>query len=158
MANLKSTRGAQTELVAEFTFDALLDSMPTTVGNTIAGATPVYNAAVVPIGGVASNVFDAIQLPPGAVVVGGDVSVEAAVAGPTASTISVGDAANATRYANAVSLLAAGRTALSLTGFRHAGENLRLTIANTVAAATVGKVTVRVMYTIGGRITEAQPN
>ena len=161
MASLKSTRGAQWPLMAEFTFDvstAANDSMPTTVGNVIAGATPVYNAAVVPIGGVAANIFDFIQLPPNAVIVGGDVVVETAVVGPTASTLSVGDLNNATRYLNAVSLLAAGRTAFTLTGFVHAGENLRMSITNTVAVATVGKVTVRALYTIRGRNNEAQPN
>lgn len=160
MANLQAARGAQYPLMAEFTFDvstAANDSMATTVGNVIGGATPVYNAAVTPIGGVATNIFDVIKLPPNAVVVGGDVTVETAVVGPTASTITVGDAGNATRYLGSTSLLAAGRTALVPTQFVGIGDNIRITVANTVAAATAGKVTVRVLYTIRGRVQEVQP-
>ena len=159
MASLKQIRGAQWALDAEFIADlstAANDSMATTVGNTIGGAAPAYNAAVVPIGGVATNVFEVIGLPPNAIVIGGAVTVESAVVGPTASTISIGDLNNATRYASAVSLLAAGRTALTLNGYRGVGENLRITVSNSVAAATAGKFTVRILYVVTGRVNEVQ--
>lgn len=162
MSALKATRGAQWPLMAEFTFDvstAAADTMPTTVGNVIGGAAPAYNAAGVLIGGVATNVFEIASLPVGAVVVGGDVAVETAVVGPTASTITVGDAASAARYLGSTSLLAAGRTPLVPTGFRAgstSGKNIRITVANTVAAATAGKVTVRVLYTVANRTSEVQ--
>ena len=159
MAALKQTRGAQWPLLAEFTFDvstAVADTMPTVVGNVIGGASPAYNAAGVVIGNVGTNIFEVIGLPVNATVVGGEVVVETAVAGPTASTITVGDSGSATRYLGSTSLLSAARTALTPTGFRGAGENIRITVANTVANATAGKVTVRVLYTVQGRQNEVQ--
>lgn len=159
MSALRQARGAQYPLMAEFTFDvstAVADTMPTVVGNVIGGAAPAYNAAGVSIGAVASQIFEVIGLPPGAVVVGGDVVAESAVVGPTVSQISVGDSGNATRYLGATSLLAAGRTALVPTGYRGVGENIRITVNNTVAVATAGKVTVRVLYTVQGRTQEMQ--
>jgi hypothetical protein len=55
-------------------------------------------------------------------------------------------------------VLAAGRTALLLTTplVSNAGGNMRLTFNYTVANATVGKVRLRVMYTLDGRAQEAQ--
>ena len=156
MSNLRSARGAQYPLFAEFTFDLSADSMPTVVGNVIGGAAAAYNAAGVSLGQVGTDIFDIIGLPPGATVVGGEVVVETAVVGPTAATISVGDANSATRYANAVSMLSAARTALTLTGYRGTGENIRMTLNRTVAAATAGKVTVRVGYTVQYRQQEVQ--
>jgi hypothetical protein len=161
MAALKATRGAQAPLVAAFTFDvstAVADTMPTVVGNVIAGAIPAYNATGVSIGAVASQIFDVINLPVNAVVIGGEVVVETAVVGPTVSTISVGDAGSATRYLGATNLLAAARTALVPTGFVGTGGNIRITVNNTVAVATAGKVTVRVLYVIRGRQSEASGN
>lgn len=159
MAALKTSRAAQWPLLAEFTFDvstAVADTMPTTVGNTIGGASPAYNATGVVMGSVGTNVYEIANMPPGATVIGGEVVVETAVAGPTVSTISVGDSGSATRYLGATSMLSAARTALTLTGFRGAGENIRITVNNTVAAATAGKVTVRVLYTVQGRQNEVQ--
>lgn len=156
MTALRQTRGAQWPLQGEFTADLFADTMPTVVGNVIGGAQPAYNAAGVSIGMVATNIFEVIGLPPSATIVGGDVTVNIAAVGPTVSTISVGDLNNATRYANAVSLLAAGRTALTPTGYRGVGENIRITVNNTVAAATAGNVTVRVLYSVQGRISEVQ--
>ena len=162
MASLKSTRGAQWPLQAEFTFDVSTvtnDSMPTTVGNTLAGATPAYNATVQSIGGVyagAAQIYEMLNLPPNATIVGGEVVVETAVVGPTASTLSLGDLGLGTRYASGINLLAAGRTPLTLTGYRGVGENIRGSVTNTVAPATAGKVTVRVLYTTQGRMNEVQ--
>ena len=102
-------------------------------------------------------VASVINLPEGAVVVGGEVAVETAGVGPTAYTVSLGDSSSATRYASAVDLKTAARTALTLTGYRTT-ENLRLTIASTVANASAGKATVRVMYTIPNRANEVVPN
>ena len=49
------------------------------------------------------------------------------------------------------------RTALTLTGFR-TSQNLRLTIASTVANATAGKATVRALYVTPGKANEVVPN
>lgn len=146
MSAIKATRTAQYPLYAEFTFnfdDTMTDKD---------GATKDFKTVGTSI------IADVINLPPYAVVVGGDVVTETAVAGSTAYNISVGDSGSATRYLNATNHVATNRTALVPTGYVGAGENLRLTVAPTVAAATAGKVTVRVMYTIRNRANETVPN
>lgn len=164
MANLKSTRGAQWPLLVEFTFDvstAVNDSMPTVVGNVIGGVAPVYNATPQAIGGFyagVAQIYDIINLPPGATLIGGEMIVETAVVGPTAAGIGLGDTNSQNRYLANTSMLATGRTALTLTGYRGVGENVRMTITNTVAIATAGKVTVRLLYSVQYRQNEAQPN
>lgn len=146
MALLKATRGAQYPLLAEFTFN-----FDDTAVDTVAGTTKTFGSTY-----GQSLVFEAIPLPPNANVIGGEIIVETAYATSTAATISVGDSGSATRYANAVDLKTAARTALTLTGFRGSGENIRLAVNTTVANATAGKATVRVLYTVQGRANEAQ--
>lgn len=144
MAALKAARTAQYPLMAEFTFN-----FDDTAIDTVAGTSKTFGSTF-----GQSLVFDAIPLPPNANVIGGEVIVETAYVGPTAATISVGDSASATRYANAVDLKTAARTALTLTGFRGAGENIRLAVNATVANASAGKATVRVLYTVQSRANE----
>jgi hypothetical protein len=146
MPLLKSSRTAQYPLVATFSW-----AFDDTAVDTVSGTTKTFGSTF-----GQSLVFDAIPLPPGAVVIGGEVVVETAYAGPTAATVSVGDASSATRYANAVSMLAAGRTALTLTGFSVTTQNIRLTVNATVANATAGRVSVRVMYVVANRAQEVQ--
>ncbi len=172
MAALKSTRSAQRVMASEFIFDiSAADTLPLVQGNTISGAGPnAYSQAVSPnqalsaiYGGVA-QVYDFVNLPQNAEIVGGDIYVQTALVGPTAATLSLGDAgdsvngASATRYANAVSLLATGRTALTLPGIVHLnGQNLRGTLTLTVAPATAGRVIVRVLYVIQGKNDDVIP-
>lgn len=146
MAVLKASRTAQWPLMAEFTFN-----FDDTAVDTVAGTSKTFGSTF-----GQSLVFDAIPLPPNANVIGGEIVVETAYATSTAATISVGDSVSATRYANAVDLKTAARTALTLTGFRGAGENIRLAVNATVANATAGKATVRVLYTVQGRSNETQ--
>lgn len=146
MALLKATRNAQWPLMAEFTFnfdDTMVDVNGVTKDFKTFGGNPVV---------------DAINLPANANVIGGELVVETAYTGTTVATVSIGDSASATRYGSAINLMSAARTALTLTGFRGAGENLRLTFNLTVANATAGKATVRVLYTIQGRSNEVQTN
>lgn len=146
MAKLIAARTAQWPLLSEFTFN--------------------FDDTIVDINGVEKDfgktethdvVAQIINLPEGAVVFGGEIVVETAGVGPTVYTASLGDSASATRYANAVDLKTAARTPLTLTGFR-TSENLRLTINSTVAAASAGKATVRVLYTLPHRANEVVPN
>ncbi len=143
MAKVLATRGAQWPLTAEFVIN-LTDTVVNTTGAEEA------------VGTVGSHVFDAINLPANAIVVGGAVTTEVAATGPTALNISVGDSVSATRYLGATDRAAAGRTALVPTGYVGTGENLRVTIAPTVGAATAGKVSVHVQYIIRNRVTETQ--
>lgn len=143
MSKLIATRGQQYPLVAEFTFkfdDTMVDT---------AGATKDFKT-------VGSTVVDAINLPVGAIVTGGEVVTETAVGGSTAYNVSVGDSGSATRYLSATDRVAAGRTALVPTGYVGNGEQIRVTVAPTVAAATAGKVTVRVQYIVRNRVNETQ--
>lgn len=160
---LISSRTAQYLLGSEFAFNwnnfviDTVDLVKKTFGSTVAAATDPAEAGLT--GPVANTVtFDAIPLPPGAVITGGEVIVETAFVGPTAATLSLGIAGTLTGLANAVSLLAAGRTALTLTTplVANSGQNIRLTYAYTVANATAGKARVRLQYTVDGRSSEVQ--
>lgn len=143
MSTLKATRQSQYPLVAEFTF-SVGDDMVNTSGNSDGFAT------------VGSHVFDVINLPPYAIVIGGEVVTETAATGSTAYNISVGDSGSATRYLGVTDRTTAARTALVPTGYVGAGENIRLTVAPTAATATAGKFTLRVQYIIRGRGNEVQ--
>lgn len=146
MAVLKAQRTSQDLLVAEFIFnynDTAVDS----VAGTSKTFGSVYTDAIV---------FDAINMPSGAQIVGGDLVVETAGVGPTAYTLAIGVAGNTACYLAATSLLAAAntRTALLLTtalASNAAGANIRFTIASTVANASAGKFRVTVLYKLDGR-------
>jgi hypothetical protein len=148
MALLKATRTAQTPLLAEFVFnynDTMAD---------IAGVTKTFGSVYTDLG-----TFDAINLPLGAVVEGGEVIVETQGAGPTAYTLSVGVNGATTAYATTVDLKGAAgtKTAFTLTTTSFSsldGKNVRLTMNSTAANATAGKFRVRVLYTIDGRANE----
>ena len=160
MAKLLASRSAQWPLVQEFTFDvstAVDDKMATVVGNVIGGASPHFQAPTQSIGGFYAGVgqiYEIAPLPVGATLISGEVVVNTAVVGPTASSITVGDSANATRYLGTTSMLSAARTALVPTGFIGNGENIRITVTNTVAVATAGKVSIRLTYVMAGRVNE----
>jgi hypothetical protein len=153
MAVLKATRSAQYPMVAEFTFnwdDTMLDT---------SAVSKDFNA-------VGTPVFDVINLPLKAEVIGGDLVVETAWATSTLATASIGDADSATRYGSALDLKSAARTALTITipdadsapSGSYAGKNIRLTFNITAAAATAGKATVRVLYILRDRANEVTPN
>lgn len=145
MSKLIAARSQQYPLVAEFTFnfdDTMVD---------IAGVTKDFKT-------VGSTVVDAINLPPSATVIGGEVVTETAITGATAYNVSIGDSGSATRYLGATNRVAAGRTAIVPTGFVGNGEQIRLTVSPTVADATAGKVTVRIEYVVRNRANETQTN
>lgn len=137
---LKSARQAQYPQFAEFRF-TMADTMVDVNGAIVA----FKNAA---------GVFEPIPLPAGAIVVGGDVTVETASDDTGTATIAVGDSITPARYLAATSIKAAGRTVLGLTGYRTLGENLRITLANANGNATVGVVSLRLEYIIANRMHE----
>lgn len=163
MSKLLANRGAQIPLFQEFVFTSngwvidSADGAKKTLGSTPALSTDPLEPAL--NGPVANTIsFDCLPMPVGAVIVGGDVVVETAYAGSTAATVSLGIAGTLTALASAVDMKTAGRTALVLTTtvpmVANGGQNLRATIAYTVANATAGKVRLRVLYTIDGRVNE----
>lgn len=145
MALLKKNRSGQYPLVQEFRW---------TVGDTLAN-TPGVVAALNAAG---SQTFEPIGLPPGAVVIGGELVVNTVSNDAGAATVSVGDSVNATRYLAATSVKAAGRTALVPTGYDGLGEDIRITVSNATGGATTGSFTLRVQYVIQGRSNEVQTN
>ena len=158
-----ASRTAQFDLTADFNpsyNEWVIDSVDGT--KKTFGSTPALSTDPLEIalnGPVANTItFDGIPLPNGAVLVGGAVIVETAFVGPTVATVSVGIAGNLAVLANAVDLKTAGRTALALTSplLGNAGQNVRITVAYTVANATAGKVRVRVNYTVDSRTNEIQ--
>ncbi len=145
MALKKITRAAQWPLVAEFTA-----SFSDTATDAVTGAVKGFGTTI------AENlILDAIALPQGAVVCGGEVIVETQGVGPTAYTVKLGVAGDDACFLAASDLLAAANTRYPLLLTKQLaandGKDLRLTMASTVAAATAGKFRVRVMYTIDGR-------
>lgn len=99
--------------------------------------------------GTAEN---AINVPGNAIVVGGALTVLTAWNSATTATLSLGDAGSATRYANAVDLKTAARTALTVTGYKHTvSEWLKALIAQAGAAATAGAARIELEYVVQGR-------
>ena len=145
MSLLKATRTAQFPLVAEFTWN-FDDTMVNTAGNTV-------NFGSSNLGG-AAGFFAVIPLPPNAVVIGGDVTIETAF--DTAGyDITVGDTTTTNRYLATTDLKALSRTALVPTGFRGAGENVVLGFTSD-DVCTTGKGTLRVQYIVQNRSNEVQ--
>jgi len=156
-----ATRTTQYLMVSEFAanFNEFVvdsaDGAKKTFGATPATSTDPLEPAL--NGPVANTItFDCVPMPTGAVIIGGAVIVETAFAGPTAATLSLGIAGSLTALASAIDLKTAGRTALSLTSplISNGGQNLRMTLAYTVANATAGKVRLRVDYSVDGRTNE----
>lgn len=150
MATIKKTPGAQTVLAADIQ-----------LGYTTGGSDGVAsdgmlatNGAVVLVSAAAATVFDVLNIPVGAQVIGGDLNKITAVATTATATVAIGDSAVANRYLAANDLKAQARVALVPTGYISLGEPLRLTIANADGTGTAGKFKVTIMYTMTGRITE----
>lgn len=160
---LLASRTAQYPLVAgiiasfnSWVTDAV-DLVSKTFGSTVALSTDPAQAGLT--GPVANTiVWDAIPLPVGAVITGGELIVETAYVGPTVATLAVGTAASPAALLAATDLKTVGRTALLLTSplLAQDGSNVRMTLAYTVANATAGKFRLRVMYTVDGRALEVQ--
>lgn len=144
MPLIRKTRAVQYPLASEATFN-LVDTMM-----AVDGTVRAFNATG------ALSLFEMVPLPPNAIVIGGDVTVETASDDTGTATVSVGDSLSAARYLAATSIKAVGRTPLVPTGFRGNGEDIRLTFANQNGNATVGRVSVRVTYVVTGRSNEVQ--
>jgi hypothetical protein len=140
MALLKSTRQAQYPQFADFKF-SMADTMV-----DVNGAITGFKSA--------AGVFEPIPLPPNSIIIGGDVTVETASDDSVTATIAIGDSITPARYLAATNIKALARTPLVPTGYRTLGENLRITLANAGANATVGTVSIRLEYIIQNRMHE----
>ena len=96
---------------------------------------------------------DAIDLPGGAVITSGDVTVIIPWNSATSATLTLGDAADPDRYTAApVDLKTAGRTELTITGHQTPiAESIKALLAQAGAAATAGLARVTVNYYVQGR-------
>lgn len=98
-----------------------------------------------------ATAYDALDLPVGAVVTGGDLVVTTAWNSTTAS-LQIGDVTLASRYSGAVDLKTAARTALTPTGFTHTAVEKVLKGANIITGtATAGAARLSVTYYVKGR-------
>lgn len=150
MAKLIAARSAQYPLVAEFTFNFDDTMVPVSGGTAIANTTEVDFGKT----NIAATVFKVIPLPIGATVIGGSVVTHTAF-DTAAYAVTVGDSGSATRYLGSTDKKGTGVTALVPTGYVGEGEDLRIGVTNT-DVCTAGKMTVRVEYTIAGRVSEIQ--
>lgn len=99
-----------------------------------------------------SNVA-ALDLPVGAIVVGGDVVVTTAFDSVTSDVIIVGDVTTTNRYIASTSIAALGRIAVVPTGFTVTATQpaVRLTWTGVGTAPTEGALRLRVDYIVKGR-------
>lgn len=161
MAKLVPTRQSQNVQVAEFVAN---------FSDTMVDAAGVLKDMLAVTAG---DVFKAINLPKGAQVVGGELQVEILGVGPTAYTVEVGHTtdglpgtfANSMLGATDVKTAVGTRTALVLTsalvnpGFQSAVPNdVYVRIIRSVAVATAGKFTVRVMFVVRDKGNEVISN
>lgn len=96
---------------------------------------------------------DAFDLPPNAVVAGGDIVVTTVWNTGTTATLGVGDVTSNTRYASGVDLKTAARTALTITGFTNTITQKQIKLLPTYVggAATAGAARVTLHYYIKSR-------
>lgn len=96
---------------------------------------------------------EAIDLPIGAQVVGGDIVVDTAFNSATSDVIVVGDALSANRYYASASIAAAGRNPLLVTGYRSlaTSNKVRVTWTGVGAAPSAGAIRLRVDYIVNKR-------
>lgn len=105
---------------------------------------------------LAAGANSAIDVPHGAVVVGGDVVVKTPFNSATSATAKVGDKGDDDRYAT-VDLKAAGRTALAITGHKHnVAEEVLVGFAQVGAGATAGAFRLTLHYYVEGRAAFSQ--
>ena len=143
MALLKAARSAQWPLVSTFKFD-ITDTFV-----DINGVTKSFKDA--------APVFDVINLPVGAIVVGGQMQVTTQSDETGTATLKIGDSVSDSRYLTATSIKSAAATALTTTGYEPAGLNIRITLANQNANATAGTVRINVFFILPNRANEVYP-
>ena len=150
MASKVPQRGIQKLLCSEF-----IANFNDTGVDAVTGVSKGFGTTI------AENlVMDSNLMPQGAVLQSGELIVETAYVGPTVATVAVTSSVSGTAMLAATSLLATGKTALTGLAFSqmNAGENVRITMATTVAAATAGRFRIRLYFTIDGRAEDVITN
>jgi hypothetical protein len=97
----------------------------------------------------ATGTYGAIDIPKGAIVIGGYINVSDAT---TATVdIHVGDGATTNRYADNVDGGAAALTALTVTGYKYTAADTIDLLIDTAAPTAAGAAELVVMYMVDGR-------
>jgi hypothetical protein len=105
------------------------------------------------------GVYPAIELPPGAVVIGGALDVKVAWNNGTSADTDVGDSVDDNRYSAApIALDAAARTALTITGYVTTGSTKTIAIKPVFVgtASSAGSARLEVSYYVEKRSFFAQ--
>jgi hypothetical protein len=103
-----------------------------------------------------ATAYEAMDLPNGAKVVGGGLTIDTAW-DSTTNTLSVGDAGLATRYLTTKDLKSTAGTYFPFVIATDGSADVNVTYAFTGGAATVGAATLTVEYVIDGKANEVQP-
>ena len=146
MALKKATRGAQYLKMSEFVF-----SYNDTGVDAVSGATKTFGSVFAD-----ALVMDVINLPVGAIIQAGELLVETQGVGPTAYTAAISTSGGTALLAATSLLTAVGtKTPFTTTGMNgNDGQNIRITMAATVANATAGKFRVRVYWSLDNQVHE----
>ena len=108
---------------------------------------------------VSGTLEAAIELPAGAMVLSGNVSITEAFDSGTSDSLTVGDALDEDRYLGATSVQALGLTALVPTGLQVTGiDDVTMTLTSVGAVATAGIGVLTVEYIVPGRAQTTQGN
>ena len=176
---IKKTRGAQYPLLAEFIFNyndgmANLPTLtsasvdlnstanvtdfgskvqPTGIGSQMIGQLggPVYSAST----NATSAYFEILSLSVGAQVIGGEMQIETAYAGPTSATLAIGDVNSGALYMAATSLIATAASApTTITNTINGAGNYT---TQTMAVASTTGIAIGQSYTVTGCTGAAAP-
>lgn len=96
----------------------------------------------------------AVDMPVGAIVVGGYLKPDVAMDAGSTDTLSLGDSVSATRYLSAADVHATTKVALTLDGYKHtsASNTLKLTwTGGTAASLSTGSGRIIIEYIVDGR-------
>lgn len=124
--------------------------MPITLNSGVQGL-QVKNVEI-KAGDMVAGAQNAIELPPGAIVTGGRVTVLTAF--NVATTINVGDALNATRLGSAFNLSAVGVGVINGQPYEYPANNRFIQVTPSVITATTGRAFISITFIVPRR-TEA---
>jgi hypothetical protein len=97
----------------------------------------------------ATGTYEAINVPEGAIVIGGTLNVSDAT---TATVdIHIGDGGSTNRYADNVDGAATGLTALTLTQYKYTAADTIDVLIDTAAPASEGAAELEIQYIVDGR-------
>lgn len=133
--------------------------MPISLQNSVGRQSPLVASITVSYADLVDGVAeDAIQLPGGARITGGGVTVNTAFDSVTSDVLDVGDAGAGNRYLDNANLQAVGYTPLVPTGkTTTAPERVQVTMVGVGGGLSAGEFILDVEYVMDGRAQEVVP-